>query len=261
MTVSPWDSVSSGLRSLLGDLVGRQPPQLAEECARCQLNLDLYVSDELDGVAVRDRHPHVWQHLQACAACRAVYDGLVDLLTVEAEGRLAELPPQPAFAGALPAPWLVKRVPEPGNAVPALVFLFASAYLRRCLGAVAAAGSGTGGARMAPQVPSIGESAPAYQLTDRLTDRLVLSYLGDLSDPQIAVQLYARPDRLDATALRLSLIAVGEPRPVTAELTWAGRTWTAVLGPDGDAVLGPVPAGGLSDDAAPTDAFSLRLSF
>jgi hypothetical protein len=232
------------LRALLADLAGDTSLALEQECAVMQMNLDLFVSDELDGADVRLRHPHLWRHLQVCETCREDHDRLLDMLSAEAEGRLAQLPPRPAvpLVGRV-EPWRVEIVPAPGRERPTLQFVFAPSYLRQSLRPAAVAG-----VRGASDLPA---------------DRLLLSYLAAPAEDEVMVQLYAHPDarRPGAGDLTFSLIAAAEPMPTSAELTWGERTWTVALGPDGDATIGPVPAADLPSDPAQAGACSLRLIF
>ena len=104
------------------------------------MHLDLFVSDELDGVDVRLRHPRMWQHLQLCADCRADHDRLLGMLAAEIEGRLPALPPRPAPLQQHAEPWRLEIVPTAGRSRPVLQFIFAPAYLRQSLRPVSAAG-------------------------------------------------------------------------------------------------------------------------
>ena len=235
-----WDRESAGLRALIRDLSGQQPTQIAEECRQVQSNLDLYVSDELDSVDVRLRHPHMWEHLQVCADCRDAHDSLLDMLSAEIDGRLAALPPRPPEMNDLHArSWQLRTVSTSDGALPAMLFLFAPSYLRQSLKPVAGVSRSAGG----------------------VVDRLLLSYMGDEPDREVVVQLYVRPDPVNPNSLHLTLAAVGEPMPTAAELTWGGQIWPIDLGPDGDALVGPVPASVLTGETSPTETFSLRLLF
>jgi hypothetical protein len=250
MTAKSWDRETAALRAVLEDLA--PAPSLRNEgCETTQMHLDLFVSDELDGVDVRLRHPRMWQHLQLCADCRADHDRLLGMLAAEIEGRLPILPPRRAAPPPVrEEPWRLEIVPARGRERPALQFIFAPAYLRQSLRPAAAAGL-----RAAGEPPA---------------DRLLLSYLGAPVEGEVMVQLYAQPAAQDPQAGRtervtLALIAAGEPMPTAAELTWGGRTWAVALGQDGEAVIGPVPAAALSEDRpdapAAETAFSLRLLY
>ena len=133
MTAISWDKEAAGLAALWDDLRVTPPAKLDAECESVQMNLDLFVSDELDGVDVRVRHPRIWQHLQVCGDCRAAHDSLFDMLSAEAQGALAVLPPRPAVKGKSPAEtWRLRLLPA-ADARPALLFVFAPSYLRQSL--------------------------------------------------------------------------------------------------------------------------------
>lgn len=246
MTTTAWDRETAALRALLRDLAQPSSQPRAEECEVFLANLDLFVSDELDGVDVRQRHARAWRHLQQCPDCREEHDRLFALLAAEMAGRLPTLPPRRAAPAATPdEPWRLEVAPALDRARPTLQFIFAPAYLRQSLRS-----AGMGGVRAADGPPA---------------DRLLLSYLGAPAGGEVMVQLYARSEpEAPADALRLALIAAGEPMPTAAELTWGGRSRAVALGPDGEALIGPVSASDLleerSTEAAP-DAFSLRLLF
>jgi hypothetical protein len=258
MTAKSWDRETAALRALLADLAPPAPSPRDEECETAQMHLDLFVSDELDGVDVRLRHPRLWQHLQLCADCRVDHDRLFGMLAAEIEGRLPALPPR--LAPSLPAePWRLEIVPAPGRPRPALQFIFAPAYLRQSLRPAAAAG--------------------LRAADDPRADRLLLSYLGAPgvvpgTITEVMVQLYAQPETCDPQTGRveritLALVAAGEPMPTAAELIWGNRTWAVALGQDGDAIIGPLSVAELAEDqpdarrATPfaETAFSLRLLY
>lgn len=248
MSTQPWDRDMAALRALLEDVAPPAPLPRAEECDMTQMHLDLFVSDELDGVDVRARHPQMWQHLQGCAACREDHDRLFALLAAEIEGRLPSLPPRPAASSApSETPWRLEILPAAGRKWPSLQFIFTPAYLQRSLRPAAATG--------------------LRAADDLAAGRLLLSYLGAPTAGEVMVQLYAQPDPASPLtgALTLALIAAGEPMPVAAELTWGGRTWRVALGPDGEAIIGPVSAADLTptagDAAGGPAAFSLRLLY
>jgi hypothetical protein len=90
-------------------------------------------------------------------------------------------------------------------------------------------------------------------------ETLLLSYLGDPGTGEIMVQMYARPSPGSGGNCNLALVATGEPMPSAVTLTWGDQTWTAQLGPNGDAELGPVPMAALATAPADSAAFSLRL--
>ncbi|MDQ1301460.1 MAG: hypothetical protein QG637_1382 [Chloroflexota bacterium] len=238
MTVKSWDREAAALRAVLADLAPLAPTPRGEGCETAQMHLDLFVSDELDGVDVRRRHLQIWQHLQLCEDCRADHDRLFSMLAAEIEGRLPALPPRRAAPPpAHEEPWRLEVVPASGPARPALQFIFAPAYLRQSLRPAAVTG------RRAADAPA--------------ADCLLLSYLGAPATGEVMVQLYAQP--APAGALTVALVAAGDPMPTTAELTWGGRAWTVTLGQDGEAVIGPVPAAALSEERPA--AFSLRLLY
>ncbi len=237
-----FDSTAAGLRALLQDVLDA-PRSPRGECDAVIAQLDLFVHDELRGVDVRARHPRAWQHLQVCADCRTEHDTLLDILMAEARAELTALPPRkitmrPAVVTPPAAePWRLLLEPLPDHPRPALVFVFAPAYLLRSLQPVAVGGRRGG---LAP---------PA--------DALLLSYLGEAGGGEVSVQVYARTVRGDAAHCTLALIAVGEPTLAAAALAWGGQTWQQPLSPDGDAEFGPLPLAALSQ--SPAEAFSLRL--
>ena len=67
-----------------------QLPAEPAGCARCSAGLEQFVGDWLLGADVARRQPAVWQHLQVCQDCRAEFEALAALLTVEVEGILRE---------------------------------------------------------------------------------------------------------------------------------------------------------------------------
>lgn len=232
MTAQSWDRETAALRALLKDVAPPTPTSRAAECEMFQTHLDLFVSDELDGVDVHVRHPQMWRHLQVCAACREDHDRLLAMLVAKIEGRLPALPPRsvaPPLASA--EPWRLELAPAAGRAQPTLQFIFAPAYLRQSLQGAAA----------------IGRRAA----DDAAASRLLLSYLGAPVAGEVMVQLYARPEPQPASTdeFTLALIAAGEPMPTAAELIWGGRAWRVALGPDGEAFIGPVSAADLMPGA------------
>lgn len=237
------DPVRAGLRALLSDIASHKA-QTARECEMTQGTLDLYVSDELDGLDARARHPDLWRHLQGCPGCRAEHDSLLALLTAEAQGELPALPPRPAAVAApAQAPWQVRFPVGQTPAAPALTFVFAPAYLRQSL-RPASAGQG---ARLAPgRMASPG-------------DALLLSYLGETSLGETLVQLYARPAPDDATHCLLTVVAAAEPLPQAAVLVWGGEEFTIPLSPDGDGRFAPVPFAALEAANPTAEGFALRL--
>lgn len=240
--VTYTDRERSALRSLMADLVDGAS-SADQACDAVRERLDLYVGDELDGRDARARQPHIWSHLLSCAACRAEHDSLLELLTAEAEGRLRPLPgrsvpvPKPVTD-----PWQVWFQPPEGGARPALVFVFAPAYLRRSLRPAAA----TAGQRLA-------ENQPAAW------DTLLLSYLGDTPAGEMMVQLYARRDAADPSSCVLTVVAAGEPMPAAAVLAWGGQECETALSPDGDGRFGPLPLAPLEAADLSAQTFSLRL--
>lgn len=236
------DRVKAGLRALLSDLAAHEP-QIGRECKMAQDKLDLYVSDELDGLDARIRHPDVWRHLQVCESCRAEHDDLLDLLMAEAQGQLAPLPPRRA-AAVVPAqaPWQVHVVAAQAPARPTLTFVFAPAYLRQSLRPAAAA-----------QGMRIAEPGPIYG------DALILSYLGDTPAGETMVQLYARREVGVPEHCLLTVVAVAEPMPRAAVLVWGGQEFEAALSPDGAGHFSSVPLAVLEAAEAPAEGFALRL--
>jgi hypothetical protein len=204
-------------------------------------NLDLFVSDELDGVDVRARHPHLWQHLQRCAACQEEHDNLLELLLMaENMDRLPDIPSlQMPRSPSAPQPWHLLFERLPGQPRPALLFLFSPAYLQKSLRPAARVGQ-----RSAVGIWS---------------DVLLLTYLDESEAGEIVAHLYARPDVTGADTCTMLVVAVGEPMPRAVTLTWGGQVWEATLGPDGDAELGPVPLTALEGPELYPEAFSLRL--
>lgn len=240
MTATSWNREAAGLAALWDDLRATPPAKLAAECENARMNLDLFVSDELDGADVRVRHPRIFGHLQVCGECRAAHDSLFDLLSAEAQGVLADLPPRPVFnSKSATETWRLQFLPATDQARPALLFVFAPSYLRQSLQPLSAAGR--------------------RSVVGMAADRLLLSHTGETPAGEVIVQLYARPDAADPTVLRLALVAVGEPMPAAAELTWGGQTWAVPLGPDGDGVCGPVPVAALDQAQFAPEAFCLRL--
>lgn len=239
MTEGP-DRPMAGLRALLGDLV-EEGERADSECITVRGKLDLYVSDELDGLEVRARHPTLWKHLQTCAACRLEHDSLLDLLAAEARGELTPLPARPpAVLAAAELPWRVVVNPA-DRPRPELLFIFAPEYLRRSLRPVATAA----GLRIADQHPT--------------WDTLLVSYLGDTPAGEAMVQVYARADASDPASCLLTVVAVAEPMPRAVSLNWGGQTLETTLGPDGDGQLGPVPLAALDEDGLAEGSFALRL--
>jgi len=206
-----------------------------------QAKLDLYVSDELDGINVHGRHPDVWSHLQLCPLCRQEHDSLIDLLTAEARGELTALPPRaPMVRASAEPPWRVFFETE-GRARPELLFVFAPVYLRQSLRPAHVAK----GLRIAEPRPSL--------------DSLLVSYLDDTPAGEVMVQLSARPDAIDPSSCFLKVVAVAEPMPRVVTLTWAGQTFEATFNADGDAQFGPMPLAPLDSGDWPVNAFSLRV--
>lgn len=236
------DRLKAGLRALLSDLAAYEPP-IAHECAMVQEKLDLYVSDELEGHDVQVRHPDLWRHLQGCVICRAEHDDLLKLLTLDAQGLLAALPPRRTnIAPAPQAPWQVQFGSAHSSARPALTFVFAPTYLRQSLRASA----GVQGMRLA-------ETGPVYG------DTLLLSYMGDTPTGEAMVQLYARPSANDPAHCLLTVVAAAEPMPRAAVLIWGGEAFEAVLTPDGDGAFPAVPLAVLEAAGASAEGFALRL--
>jgi hypothetical protein len=249
------NSRNAGWRVLLGDLLD-QPASLPESCAAVLTSLDLYVSDELEGVDVRARHPAFWAHLQGCSECRAEYLELRDLLQAESDGAVA------AFAaGGLESPsqspgpvdvWRLAIEPIAGRREPALQFIFAPVYLRQSL-------RGDSGAYRARAVPrSRVYESPLSGEDDREGGVLLLSYLGDTPGGEMIVTLRAQPEEAGELALLL-LQVVGDFSLRLAQLMWAGQRWQAEIGPDGYARLGPVPLAILDQAPPGAGAFALRL--
>jgi hypothetical protein len=203
--------------------------------------LDLFVHDELNGLDVRSRHPRVWQHLQVCADCRAEHDSLLDLLVAEAQGLLKPLPPRSSTLQrpSIFQPWRTVIENLPGQPRPALVFVFAPVYLQQSLR------------------PAVGATRRDQAASGRET--LLLSYYGALGAGEVMVQIYGRPWSAGSSDYRLALVAVSEPMPGAAVLTWGDQTWTFQLGPDGDAEFGPVSLAPLANAPVDSTAFSLRL--
>jgi hypothetical protein len=230
----------AGLRALLGDLV-EEPDRADSECATVRGKLDLYVSDELDGLDVRARHPALWQHLQTCTACRQEHDSLLDLLAAEARGELTPLPARPpAVRAPAELPWRVVFNPS-DKPRPELLFVFAPAYLSQSLRPAATAA----GLRVAEQHPT--------------WDTLLVSYLGETPAGEVMVQVYARPDASDPASCLLTIVAVAEPMPRAVSLSWGEQTLETVLSPDGNGQLGPVPLAALDESGLTDEAFTLRL--
>lgn len=237
----PWNRQTAGLRALLEDL--REPaPAPDDECVRMLEHLDLFVSDELDGVDVRARHPAMWRHLQVCAACRTEHNEFFDLLAAEMRGELLPAPARPAPPPAVEQsqPWRVAFEPQGAEQRPTLLFVFARSYLGQSLRPAAAAGNRA--------------TAPAGH------DRLLLSYLGELAGGEVLVQIYARPLAADPTRCTIAIVAAGEPAPRAVQLTWGRQTFApAALDADGAAELGPVPLADLTGGEPGPAAFALRL--
>ncbi len=203
-------------------------------------HLDLFVHDELTGRDVRSRHPRVWQHMQVCSGCRAEHDSLLEMLAAEAAGKLEALPPlRIAAPPPSAAPWRVAIEATPNLSRPVLLFVFTPIYLQRSLQGLGTSATG----RRGPASPR--------------RDTLLLSYLSDPGTGEVTVQVYARPFPGDDARCIVTLLAIGEPTPRAAELTWGGQVCQQQLNADGDAEFGPLPLAALSQSSS--EAFSLRL--
>lgn len=239
-----WDKSEAGLQALFRDL-RRRDERPAAGCERTRRHLDLFVGDELDGADVKTGYPAVWQHLQECADCRAEHDSLLEMLAVEVAGGAEAIPLQQETES-----WHVRLEQATAEARPALAFTFAPVYLRTSLRST--------GQR------SVNEERTVYDVEFNLrnggaTESLILTYAGEMPGGNVVVNASLRPDPEDAKICWLSLVAVGEPMPGKARVTWGEDTVEAPIGPEGEALLGPLPAGVLSLDAPDSGRFVLRL--
>ena len=212
------DSRKMGWRALLADLLD-QPVALPGACAAMLSNLDLYVSDELDGVDVRSRHPDLWAHLQNCSECRAEYLDLRDLLSAELRGEIPEI-----VAGGLELPaqrreladaWEVAVEQVQGRREPALLFIFGPGYLWQSLRS------------SLHRRPASGTRAEESSLTGATPagDILLVSYLDETPGGEISVELRARLEKSGDQALLVAQV-VGE-FTFTRGATDVGRTTMA----------------------------------
>jgi hypothetical protein len=242
-----WNSEEAGWRALLNDLAD-EPASQPIACQRLSRNLDLYVSDELDGSDVQSRYPDLWAHLQNCARCRAAYVDLRDVLSAEAEGQIVtELPPR--TSGLLPPglPWQLWAQADAPDASPAVLFVFARTYLAGSLRATAA-----------PQAAQR-RRLPGYAPPEDQGDTLLLSYIGRAAAGELIVHLYARPDASTPLSRLLIVQTVSEFTLRHASVSWGRHTWGTDLDAEGRGVLGAVPLAALDDHTLGPDAFSLRL--
>ncbi|MDH7487114.1 MAG: hypothetical protein QHJ81_12665 [Anaerolineae bacterium] len=219
-------------------------------CADCMSRLDLFVSDELDGLDVRRLHPELWEHLQACERCREEYDHLRTLVILEQEGGL--LPPPPTELPRLPflapepapPPWRVEQS-EQGDHL-SLHFFFAPVYLQYSL--------------------IIDYPVPAHRgiALAGPTPILLLTDIIEVHDQQVVVIATARRSSEDTQTFDLDVAMVTElalAEAPTVILRWGDREYHAALDASGQTQFAGLPLDMLTTatDDQPSAAFSLSL--
>ncbi len=93
------------LRALLGE-----DPLPTPQCAACQAQIAAFVDAELAGEDAAARFPDAAGHMSGCETCRQAHRELVELLALDAAGRLVAPPATSFDFGYLPVP---RSLPEP----------------------------------------------------------------------------------------------------------------------------------------------------
>jgi len=89
-----WEAVVPCLPPVLhraeapGDQGAAEGVEMSAACRDFWEAFDLYLSDDLAGVDVRERYPSLWRHLQECPLCRREYEEWRELLARSRTGRL-----------------------------------------------------------------------------------------------------------------------------------------------------------------------------
>ncbi len=222
----------AGILTLLGDL-RRELPERDARCRATADKLDLYVSDELDGIDVKLRHPSVWEHLKGCGSCRREYDSLLELLVAEMASELPELPEGHEALSAnesMLEPWRVTIRSASGSDAGNLVFVFSPAYLEQSLFPASRSASSYRGSAQ----PVSGTA-------------LLASFDSDTPLGEVIIDVEAIPVSDDPWQRILQITAKTECSPTAAELHWGDRTWRGTFDRDGMISLGPVSLGALAE--------------
>jgi len=239
------------LRDILEAGTGADAVVLCEDCMN---RLDLFVSDELDGLDVRRQHPYLWAHLQACESCRQEYEQLRDLLTRELRGDLLSPPPHELprlpFLSPKAVPIWQANVVEEGVGEEyrlCMCFRFDLAYLQQSLIARQYAPARRGVARAASEEPT-----------------LLLADVVNIRGHKVAVQAHARCSEETPGTFCLDVnvaTSLDVAETPTVILTWANKQYHALLDASGQARFAELPLQMLATATGdePTAAFSLRV--
>lgn len=203
----------------------------SDDCQACDDLLDMYVSDELEGKAVSQLYPQLWQHLQTCSRCQQAHHLLFDTLrrrgidqfpvsSATVVSRLPFLKAQSADA-----PWHVRLQSRLTGAPFRLSFSFNVAYLQNWL------------ASPSPlTVRSEDYSLPSAA-------HLLLYDVLSVGDQMVTVEVMTRPspDKPEAVTIQANLMGLAAlPEKLMGRLNWAGQIYVAPVDRQGQINFGDI---------------------
>lgn len=201
-------------------------------CEECQAVLDVYISDEMDGRDVQREYPLVYQHLQTCADCSALYaevkQALSEGLDAVAQPAAETLRARLSFL-RLPTemPWLVRPLSRLSGRLEGVMFVLSQAHVQATL---RPAGSGV---RYEQDLPASLE--PNLLLLDTVM----------LGQERLTVEITATAaaGRADHLVIRGQISSpMGVEPGLRATLRWLGQTQEAAVASDGAVEFGEVLA-------------------
>lgn len=193
------------------------------DCAECLSNLDIYISEELQGNDAPTLYVNMWKHLQGCDDCKRDHDQMLDVLKRERAGSEGYVPTpnlatpplsflQPAAKGI---DWVSRVRSRLADAAGGVEFVFSLKYLadRLLLSPM----------QLQPTRGNNSVTSPAQQ-------RLLLVDDITFENQQVNVEVKTTldADRPDFLTLHATLSSNASlPENVWATLTWAGETYQA----------------------------------
>lgn len=221
-------SVDLTLTSGLGE--PRGPGVLPFTCKECQAVLDMYISDEMDGRDAQRDYPLVYQHLQSCPDCSALYVDVRLALRANLDDAAAPEATRPRARPSFPRhptdlPWLVRPLAQLGGRLEGVVFILSQAHVQAALWPAGAA------ARYEHDLP------PSLEPHLLLLDTVMLGQ-ETLTVEITATATLGRPDHLVIRGLMSGPSGI-EPG-LHAILRWLGQTRQADVTQDGRVEFGAV---------------------
>lgn len=203
-------------------------------CADCQEQLPNFVDDAAQGANPQLDYPHLWKHLQTCAACQAVYRSLWQTQTA---------PPSSATA----PPWVIKTQATPAR--KSLHIQFNAQFLNSLFNT--------------PTGPTFRALTPLPLQNSQMLTQVLLQEEIEWADQIFTVEIvYNQPPYAPTESAVLAKIIPAQALPLGlhAELIWGDQTFLAKVNPAGVAEFNHLPHQALQKTLAdPTKCFELNF--